>query len=110
METRTKRSMPQEIAERRRLRAIARPYAKDIMKWQSELAFHRHRKSSAKATNEDTLTVGAGLGDLLATGQQAREQFQAKAAGEPMAGAVEDVSRALERLVEQIAAELGRPA
>jgi hypothetical protein len=110
METRTKRSMPQEIAERRRLRAIARPYAKDIMKWQSELAFHRHRKSSAKATNEDTLTVGAGLGDLLATVQQAREQFQAKAAGEPMAGAVEDVSRALERLVEQIAAELGRPA
>ena len=63
-----------------------------------------------KATSEDTLTVGAGLGDLLATVQQAREQFQAKAAGEPMAGAVEDVSRALERLVEQIVAELGRPA
>lgn len=76
------------------------------MKWQAELAFHRHRKSSLQSTNEDTVLVGAGLADLLAKVQQARDRFRVTAADEPMSGAVEDVSRALERLVEQISAEL----
>jgi len=100
------RSLPQEIVEKRRLRAIARPFAKDIMKWQAQLAYYRHRKVSAKSTHEDFVLVGGGLGNLLTTVEEAQQQFKAKTAGEPMAGAVEDVSRSMERLIEQISAEL----
>lgn len=76
------------------------------MKWQAQLAFYRHSRNAAKATNEDAVPVGAGLGDLLTEVQTAQARFKTAIVGEPMSGAIEDVSRSLERLVEQISAEL----
>ena len=100
------RATPFDIVERKRLRAIARPFTKDIMKWQAQLAFYRHGRLAAKATAEDVATWGVGLHDLLAEVQEAQARFREAVAGEPVRGAVEDAARALERLVEQIAEEL----
>jgi hypothetical protein len=100
------RASPPEVVERKRLRAIARPFAKDIMKWQAKLAVCRQGRDASKATVEDAVVFGSGLGDLLAEVQEAQARFRQATAGEPMAGALDDVSRALERLIEQISAEL----
>ena len=95
-----------QFVERQRLRAIARPYAKDIMKWQARLAFYRQRRDAARATNEDAFLAGARLSDLLTEVEGAQARFRSATSNEPMVGAIEDVTRSLQRLTEQISAEL----
>jgi len=94
-----------EAVERKRLRELARPFTKDIMKWQARLAFHRTSRSAATSI-EDAVTAGAGLGDLLMEVQEAQQRFIEVIRGEPIEGAIQDASRAFERLIEQISSEL----
>lgn len=100
------RSPTLEAAERQRLREVTRPFARNLMKWQAELAFHRRSPMSPGGTYEDAVVAGAGLGDLLLEVQHGRTQFEIATAAEARVGPVEDASRAFERLLQHISQEL----
>lgn len=84
MSEQTTRAPDRQAVERRRQRAIARPYARDVMKWQTQLAFYRHSGQSRRATDRDAAVAGVGLQVLLVEVQNAQAQFHLTAMGEPM--------------------------